>query len=299
MKHIKGKDLNLMMVFAALWKQRNVTIAAQTIGMTQPALSRALGRLRVELNDPLFVRAARGIVPTAKAMQIADEILGTLAALERIYSNEKQFHPASFCDVMTILTSDYFETIAAKSLLPVLAKEAPGLILNFRSGVGVVPKDAMEKGEIDLVVAGIYETLPEGFYQQKILTDRYRSAIRMGHPLKNLTIQNFVKLPHILVTPKGDLSGIVDVSLKKIGRKRHVAVGFSNFLSAGWMIAHTDHVLSAPGKMIECLKEFLPIRDFPTPVSLPNLELYQVWHARSHHNAAHRWLRQKIIECCC
>lgn len=298
MRHILGKDLNLLLVFSALWRERNVTKAARVVGMTQPALSRALARLRTEFSDPLFVRVARGVSPTDRAARIAESIVGLLETAEGIYTSEDRFRPESFEGNITISSNDYFQTIAASRLIPRLTKEAPGLALNFITGDGAVPKDAMEKGSINLHIAGIYESLPEGFYHQKLLTDRYRSAVRKGHPVKTLTTEQFAKLSHVLVTPKGDLSGIVDVALKKLGKRRRVAVGSSNFLSAGWMIAHSDFVLSAPGRLIDSLKEFLPLRDFPTPVTIPTLELFQVWHARTHLDPVHRWIRQKISEGC-
>lgn len=295
MKHITGKDLNLLLVFAALWRERNVTKAAQAIGMTQPALSRALGRLRHEFSDPLFVRVARGVAPTDRAVSIADTVVNLLASVDGIYSSDR-FNPKSFRGVITIATSDYFEVISATALIPKLAKEAPGITLSFRAASGVIPKEAMEKGDIDLVISGANHILAEGFYKQKILTDPYKSAVGKNHPQKKITLDQFAKLSHVLVTPRGDLTGVVDSALENMGKRRRVVTGFSNFLSAGWAIAHTDFVLSAPGQIIDRLKEFLPIRDFSTPVPIPDLELFQIWHSRTHHDPAHRWLRQKIID---
>ncbi len=297
MRHIIGKDLNLLLVFAALWRERNVTKAAKTIGMTQPALSRALGRLRVEFSDPLFVRVARGVSPTDRAMGIAETIADLLEAAEGVYASEGKFRPGSFKDTVTISTNDYFQTLAATRLIPRIAKEAPGMALNFLTGDGAIPKEALERGNVDLVIAGIYENLPEGFYHQKILTDRYRSAVRRDYPSKTLTVEQFAKLSHVLVTPRGDLKGIVDNALEKLGKQRRVVIGSSNFLSAGWVVAHSDFVLSAPGRIIDSLCEYLPLRDFPTPVPIPHLELFQVWHSRTHHDPAQKWLRQRISEC--
>lgn len=294
MRHIIGKDLNLLIVFAALWRERNVTKAAQAVGMTQPALSRALGRLRHEFSNPLFVRASRGVAPTDRAIAIADTIINLLASMGGIYSSSK-FNPRSFRGVITIATTDYFEVIAATTLIPELAKEAPGITISFRAASGLIPKESMEKGEIDLVVSGASHVLPEGFYKQKILADPYRSAVSQNHPQKKMTLDNFTKLSHVLVSPRGDLTGIVDTVLEDLERRRRVVTGFSNFLSAGWTIAHTDFVLSAPSQIIDRLKEFLPIRDFPTPIEIPDLELFQIWHSRTNHDPVHRWFRQKII----
>ena len=297
MEHIRGKDLNLLLVFLALWRERNVTKAAKAIGITQPAMSRSLARLRGEFSDPLFVRGAKGVVPTDRAARLAESIVGLLEMAEGVYAADL-FDPAAFKGVVTIASTDYFETIAAPNLIPKLTREAPGLTLNFRTNHGSVPKDAMERGEIDLVVSGIYENLPEGFYHQKLLSDRYRSAVRKNHPLKSVTAEQFAQLSHVLVTPKGDLAGIIDSALAKLKKKRRVVVGTPSFLSAAWTVAHSDFALSAPGRLIDSLKEFLPLRDFPTPVPVPQLNLFQIWHMRTHHDPAHKWLRQRVREYC-
>ena len=240
------------------------------------------------------MRVSRGVAPTDRAVGIADTIINLLASMEGVYSSRK-INPHSFRGIITIATTDYFEVIAATTLIPGLAKEAPGITISFRTASGIIPKEEMEKGDIDLVVSGANHVLSEGFYKQKILTDPYISAVRKTHPQKKITLENFAKLSHVLVTPRGDLTGIVDSALENLGKRRRVVTGFSNFFSAGWTIAHTDFVMSAPSQIIDRLKEFLPIRDFPTPVSIPDLDLFQIWHSRTHHDPVHSWFRQRII----
>jgi DNA-binding transcriptional LysR family regulator len=179
-----------------------------------------------------------------------------------------------------------------------LFKEAPGITLNFRTGVGTIPKEGLEKGEVDLVVSGIYETLPDGFYRQKLLIDHYRSAVRRDHPLKSVSAEEFAQLSHVLVTPRGDLSGVVDQALLKIGKKRKVAVGSASFLSAALAVTETDFVFSAPGLLIERLKDLMQLRDFETPLTLPRLDIYQVWHARTQSDPALKWMRQRFLDWC-
>ncbi len=300
MRHIKGKDLNLLTVFAALWRERNVTKAAKAIGMTQPALSRALSRLRSDFKDPLFVRVARGVTPTERAAELAPSIVSLVDSLEPIYDGGARFDPSRLERVFNIATNDYFESIAATNLLPSLQQEAPGVSLTFRPGQGAIPKEAMERGEVDLMISSISEVLAEGFYLQKLLTDHYRSAVRAMHPMRNskMTLDEFCRWPHALVTPRGDLKGIVDDALKKKNAKRHVAIGSPNFLSAGWAVAHTDCIVTAPGLFIDRLMGLLQLRDFETPVNIPSLELFQVWHARTQQDPAQKWFRQKIKEAC-
>ena len=296
MRYIKGKDLNLLLIFDALWRERNVTAAAKVVGISQPALSRALSRLRDEFGDPLFVRSSRGVTPTQRAAEIAESIVDTVASLHLIYSPDVHFDPAKLKRVFTLVSTDYFESIAVEKLIPIILREAPNISLNFRTSLGAIPKDAMESGEVDLTIVGIFEKIPEGFYHQKILEDNYRSVVRSDHPMKNISLDSFVKYPHVLMTPSGDLHGIVDDALSKLKRQRQIAIGSSNFLSAGWMVAKTDLILTAPGRVIDQLKDRLPLQDFKTPVQTPRLDLYQIWHARTNHDPAQKWLRTKINE---
>lgn len=298
MKHIRGKDLNLLMVFSALWRERNVTRAAKSIGMTQPALSRALGRLRVEFGDPLFVRSSSGVSPTPRATELSSGLLNVMESLEKVYSPLEKFDPSRIKRVFQIVTTDYFETLAVRRLIPIILKEAPGISLSFRPTDGSIPRDALEKGDVDLCVVGVFERLGEGLHSQKIIHDRYCSVARASHPVRNWDLESFIQYPHVLMTPKGDMRGIVDDALNKKSKSRHIAMGCSNFLSAGWSISSTDMVLTAPERVVDQMVEQLPLRKFETPVKLPHLDIFQVWHARSDRDLAHQWLRQNIAEVC-
>ena len=297
MKHIRGKDLNLLPVFVALWRERNVTRAAKSLGMTQPALSRALARLRVEFADPLFVRVSRGVSPTERAEEIGRELGSLIESMDSLYKPGSRFDPAGLERVFTLVTTDYFESIAAARLIPRILKEAPGVSINFRTHAGAIPREGLERGEVDLAVAGVYERIPEGFFAQKILVDHYWSVVRAKHPMKKSSVDQFTKYPHILMTPKGDLRGIVDEALDRLGLQRRIAIASSNFLSAGWAVASSDLILTAPRLVIEQMKERLPLRDFPVPVKLAQLDIFQVWHGRTHRDPAHQWLRSLIAEC--
>lgn len=296
MRYIRSKDLNLLMVFQALWQERNVTKAALAIGCSQPSLSRALARLRHDLGDPLFVRVPGGMAPTNRAKEIAESVCGSLDIIEKVYSPTPSLDLKKIEQVVTVATSDYFEVIAAVKLIPALTKAAPGLSINFRNHTGAIPKAEMERGEIDLVVSGLYEGLPEGFYQQSLLVDHYRSARSKNaySPTEKVEISEFVSLRHVLVTPKGDLHGAVDAALAKLKKSRKVAIGSSHFLSAGLIAAESDLILTAPGLIIENMKKYLPLLDFPTPVKIPPLKLLQVWHGRSQRDPLLKWFRQFV-----
>jgi DNA-binding transcriptional LysR family regulator len=286
------------MVFSALWRERNVTRAAKSIGMTQPALSRALSRMRVEFGDPLFVRSSSGVSPTARAIELSIELLTVIDSLEKVYSPGEKFDPSRIKRVFQIVTTDYFETLAVRRLIPIILKEAPGISLSFRPTDGSIPRDALEKGDADLCVSGVFERLGEGLHSEKIIHDRYCSVVRSTHPVKKWDLESFVLYPHVLMTPKGDMRGIVDDALNKKSKSRHIAIGCSNFLSAGWSISSSDMVLTAPEGVLDQMVEQLPLRKFDTPVKLPHLDIFQVWHARSDRDPAHQWLRQNIAAAC-
>ncbi|MFM8314065.1 MAG: LysR family transcriptional regulator, partial [Deltaproteobacteria bacterium] len=150
MVNIKNIDLNLLVVFGALCTEKNTTKAAQRLGLSQPAISHALARLRQQLNDPLFVRASRGLVATQRALELEKPVVHLLSQLDSLLTGPSVFTPRTARNVFRIATTDYFEQIALPKLLNVLEKEAPDVTVVSRPTLGSLPKTELENGHYDL-----------------------------------------------------------------------------------------------------------------------------------------------------
>ena len=286
-------DLNLLRIFEALANERNATRAARQVHLSQPAFSHALARLRRALGDPLFVRTPRGMVPTPRALELEPVVRDVLARVALI-TERTDFDAATCARAFRIATTDYYEHIAFPRLAAELVRSAPRATIVSRPTGGELPRTELEEGSVDLAIAGFFGALPAGFYQQKLFDDTFSCVVRRDHPVvrKRLSLAQYTKLPHVLISPGGDLRGVVDEALTAAGARRHVAVAPSSFLSAGRIVADSDAVLTAPRRVAETYCRELPVRMLPPPLSLPGFTVVQVWHERQHRDDAHTWLRR-------
>ncbi len=294
--NIKSKDLNLLVLFKVLYEELNVSSAANRLNLSQPALSHKLNKLRHEFADPLFVRAARGLTPTPKAISISADILQLVSSLEGFYQHQSGTDFLTQADRLVIYSTDYIESILLPDLLSVLAEQAPAVQLVMRHTQGVLPKQQLERGDCDLAIAGFYRDLPESFYQQKLQTEDFVVLMRRQHPFaKQLDLDNYCQARHIVTTLTGDLDGLVDQELAGSGLARQVCVGLSGFLSPAHLVAKNDVLLTCLKSVADIAQKANPdLRIVPCPVTLPQVQISQVWHSRTQDDPLRRWLRQQI-----
>lgn len=286
-------DLNLLKVFVAVDEYRHVTRAANAIGLTQPALSHALNRLREALGDSLFVKTTKGMVPTPRAEALRIPAREVLEKIHRELLGGKTFEPRALERTFRLRTTDMVEGLLFPPLLKTLEKEAPLVRVSSRSSAFSLPKEEMEKGECDLAIAGFFGDLPDGFYQQKLFSDEFLCAVREKHPRlgkkKKVSEEEYIHERHLLIAPGGELQGRVDKKLK-----RFVAAGVGSFHVSGWILGEGDMVLTAPSRLITQWREILPLHTFAPPVAVSGITVVQAWHERQHRDPAHRWLREKV-----
>lgn len=299
-------DLNLLTVFRALDEARSVTRAAKALGVSQPALSHALRRLREAFDDAMFVRTPSGMVPTPRAETLAPIIRETLARVERdILGRGDAFRPETLTRTFRVQATDFVEALLVPKLLETLRIAAPSVSVSlvptqFGRFGPTLPREPLFSGACDLAIAGYSSDLPDGFYQQRLFVDRFACAVRKGHPRiaakRKLTLDTYCEIPHVLIAPGGELRGAVDRALDRVRRTRRVAVGVSGFLVAGFIVSRTDAVLTAPSRLIALLAESLSLAMFEPPIALTQVQVVQAWHARNHEDAAHKWLRETLRE---
>lgn len=290
------RDLNLLRIFAALWLDRNVSKAAKRLGLSQPALSHALSRLRDDMNDEVFVRSGRGVTPTPRAEIWAPKVLSALANLEEALSEAEVFSPQKANGRITIVGTDLIEYMLFPKLLALLAKEAPDIVLVSRPSDGTFPKSEMERGAIDFAIAGFFNNIPEGFYKVQAGIDPYMTMTRKNHPFinKKLDLGTYQQLSHLLTSPQGDLSGIVDHALAKVRAKRRVVAGVTTFQVIGKLISDTDFCATLPRSMAIELAKLFGLSTYEPPVKLEPIRLNMIWHHRIHTSPLHQWIRKEI-----
>lgn len=288
-------DLNLLKLFEALVKERSVTRAGQKLGLSQPAASRRLGRLRRLLNDRIVVRTAQGLELTPRAEALSDPIARLLEGARSIVT-PSTFEPSMASGRLTIAINDHMTLLFIPKLLSKLAHLAPGLDLEVPpvSGDNI---NLVTQGEADLAI-GVYDKLPARFHQRFLYDDDLVCLISRDHPLidQPLTLENFVSLPHISVIITGYGSNAIDQALENKGLSRRVAVRLPHFLAAPMLVAQSDMILSLPRRLAQRIALSAPVEIFELPLEINRFTPSMIWHERHHDDPAHSWLRQLIVE---
>lgn len=289
-------DLNLVFVAESLYRHANVSRAARELGVTQSAVSHALGKLRAHFQDPLFVRVAKGVAPTdgARALRPAIE---ELAAKGRALSTRREtFDPAKIRGRFTIASTDFLEILLMPRLLTRLQREAPEVQVSLQPTGGELPRAELQSGVVDVACAGFYRDLPEGFFQASLFEDEFAVGCRASHPLakhKTLGLRRFLEANQALFTLKGDFKVAAS---KGRGTDRRIVYGSYSFTGMAWILTRTDLVLSAPRLLLAQYAAHFPIRIFEHPRPPAKLQMRMVWHALTHQDPAKAWLRRVVKE---
>ena len=295
MHRMESIDLNLLVALDALLQEGSVTQAARRVGLSTPAMSHALARLREQLGDPVLVRAGRGMVPTPRAEALRARVHSVLAEARQALAPERPFVARELTREVVIHASDYVLTVLGLALDRVLRAEAPALRLRF---VPNSPDDASElrDGGSDLAV-GIYGELPQEMRSRPLLTDRFVCVVRGDHPTvgKRLTLEQYLRLAHIQVAPRGKPGGHVDEVLRLGGHPRTVARAVPYFITALQLTAQTDYVLTVSERIARQLAPTLGLRVLEVPVEVRPYALSLVWHPRFDGDAGHRFVREALV----
>lgn len=295
--NLAGIDLNLLVIFDALMAERNVTRAALRVGLTQPATSHALTRLRGLFNDQLFVRTPKGMVPTTLAEEIAGVIRSALDQVESVLTAERPFEPSQSNRVFTIGLSDYAAFLLLPGLLERIEGRAPNVRLVVRSTSHVLGLAMIEANEVELI-AGNFPEPPAHMSEELLCLEEFVCAGRGDHPYlnDNLSVEAYLALRHLHVSLKGEPQGYLDDIIRSRGLRRQVVVTVGHFLLAPFLLSSTDAVATEPRRIMEPLGKLLNLKLIPPPVDIPPFEVTQVWHKRHDPDRGHTWLRDLIRE---
>jgi DNA-binding transcriptional LysR family regulator len=286
-------DWNLLRLMAVLYRTENVSRAAEELGLSQSAVSHALGRLRAQFGDPLFVRTSRGVVATEVALALRAEVEDVVRRAGALSERRRGgFDPATVEGRVTIATTDYFEITVLARLIPLLAVEAPGVQLSIRPAGTSLPKEDLERRRVDLAIAGFYAAVPEGFYQSKVLEDTFRTAIprAIHRPAGPPDEDEFMAARHALVTIEGDFADRIATK----GRARMFRYGTTSFSSLAWILADGGLWLTAPGLLLERYSEHFPLVVHPCPLPTPPIVVRMIWHERSNDDPLQAWFRERL-----
>lgn len=288
-------DLNLLKLFDALLKEGSVTRAGVRLGLSQPAASRGLGRLRRLLNDKLLVRTANGWELTPRAIALSGPVTKLLDDARAIVA-PSEFHPSNASGRFTIATADHLALLLIPLLVSKLASLAPGIDLVMPAPVGD-NVDLIAQGGADLAI-GSFQGLPARFYCRPLYNEDFVCVVRKNHPVvaEKLTLENFVSLPHLSVIITGQGRSAVDDALSQHGLTRRIAVRTPHFLVAPMIVAESDLILSIPRRLAHRIARSAPIEILEPPIKIQPFTPSIIWHERQHYDPANVWLRNQIVE---
>ena len=290
-------DLNLLVVFQQLIQQRRVARVAEQLGITQPAVSNALARLRKLLDDPLFTRTPAGMQPTPLAEQLAEPVARALELLHGALNQRSSFAPAHSERVFTIGMTDIGEIYFLPRLMDAIAQAAPGVSVSTVRNAAVKLKEEMEAGHVDLAI-GLLPQLRSGFFQRRLFTQRYVCLFREGHRLdkRRVSLREFSAAEHVVVVSAGTGHGKVDELLERSGVRRTVRLTVPHFVAVGHILQHTDMVATVPERLAQALIEPFGLAFSAHPAKLPEISINLFWHAKVHKDPANQWLRDLLFE---
>jgi len=297
--NIHGIDLNLLLAFEALMDERQVSRAANRVGLSQPAFSNAIGRLRIRLEDPLFVRTSQGMMPTPRAERIAGPIRSALAQIRQTFEAPQTFDPSASAQRFRIGLSDDVEL----RLVPLLARSISSGDLQMQTRrldwLFTVPEGELRNGTLDLAVGYFPDAryLSSSFVMETLSEENNLVIARRGHSMwkRKLTLERFTQLNHAAVIYRNQPWGLIDNELVARGLRRRLKLALPHCLSVLHAVASSDLVACIQESVVTSFGDGLDLLSCAEPLGLPPFALRMVWHRQRNDDPAQMWLRRLIV----
>ncbi len=295
MTDTSGIDLNLLRVMQVVDQEGSVTRAAQLLGLSQPAISNSLARLRRTLGDQLFVRSTHGMEATPRARRVLNTLDLAMGLIRQGLRDGTEFDPAGAEEEFNLLISDLGEMVYLPALMAHLQLHAPGCRVRVRQLARGGYAEALEAGLADLAVG--YLPHPRSSLRSRLLfTDGFVCMVRAGHPLLNakMTVESYAALSHIAVSRAGAREGIVSNALAALGVERRIALVMPHFAAAACVVAASDLAVTVPSRLVQA-QSAAGVVGVELPFDVPRIEVALYWHERLQEDAASRWLRSAFV----
>ena len=292
-------DLNLLVALDALLRERSVTRAARQVGLSQPAMSRALGRLRDLLDDPILVRAGHAMVPTPRALAAMAPLGASLEAIRRTLEPPESFDPRTSRRSFELGAIDTTQVAVLPRLLDAVSREAPGVEVASRPLASAAETfQQLSAGTRDLAI-GRYEAVPGGIRREVLYQDRAVCVVRRGHPRirGRLTLRRYLAEAHLasVAVATAEQPFTIEGLLAERGLERRIACTVENLAVAPLVVSRTDLICTAMRETVAPFAQKLGVRLLEPPLPFPELNLHLVWHERNDRDNGHAWLRETLL----
>ncbi|MBB5469799.1 DNA-binding transcriptional LysR family regulator [Paraburkholderia sp. CI2] len=296
-------DLNLLVVLEALWTERHVGRAAERLHLSQSATSHALSRLRTAFADQLFIRHPRGIEPTPLAIELMPRVAAVLESVRLVASPRGPFDPARVQAMLSVAATDHAILTVIAPVLAGVQAAAPGVVLRLRPADSESALRMLDAGDLDIVLgSGSFAQIPQRFDCQLVHTERFVGIARKGHPALvkrgkklHMELDDFARLPHILVSPRGDTRGAVDDALEAVGRTRKVSATCPSFLAAPFMVGASQSIAVIAERVALRMQDPAQLSLFELPLALPSWEVLVIRARGRANEPAVQWITNMMI----
>ena len=303
--NIANVDLNLLVYLDVLLREKNVTRAAEELGISQPAMSNGLKRIRELFSDPILVRTSDGMTPTERAKELQPLIRSVINASEQVILPKSSFDPKSSNRIFRIMASDYGETTLIPVLLTELSKKAPTIRLDIMTPSDVSFPD-VERGKVDLVI-NRFDNLPLSFHQSLLWNDGFSCVVNSKNPIRKLwNLDTYLKAKHVWVSKTGMGVGVgvspdtfqklgwVDDALEKIGKKRNISIFTRHYQAALILGGQENLIVTLPSKAAMQVQDNKSFSVLEPPFHIPKMQLKMLWSPLLQNDPGHKWMRQLI-----
>ncbi|VVE12245.1 LysR family transcriptional regulator [Pandoraea aquatica] len=302
-------DLNLLVVFQHLYNARRVSRVAEALGVTQPAVSNSLARLRKLFNDELFIRTSRGMLPTPMATELAEPVAAALDALHGVFNRQLAFDPATSQRAFQIAMTDIGEVHFLPKLMHALGERAPGITISTVRNTAVNLREEMAAGQVDLAVGHLPDLSAE-FFQRRLFRQKYVCMFRPGHPLDRVTTsarskktpmarmtrEDFERAEQVMVVAAGTGHGQVDEFMARAHVQRNIRLRVPHFVALADILHATDLIATVTEKFAQRSAQHFGLRYVDHPLDIPDVQINLFWHARYHREPASQWMRTLLFE---
>jgi DNA-binding transcriptional LysR family regulator len=300
--NITAVNLNLLLAFEALLEEQSVSRAATRIGLSQPAMSNALARLREVFGDPLFQRKSRGMRATARALELAGPVRNGLTQLRSAFAERPRFDPSASTRSFRIAMTDYAELVLLGPLLRSVGRASPAVQIVIRrvERIFAAPEAELRAGTFDAAIGFFPEAnaLDPRTRSLDLFAEENVCIARKGHPLmrKRFTLREFASAGHVGVFYRDDTVGLVDNILAGHGLRRRLQAATPHFLSAVFVVAESDLIAVVPAGLAARFRKPLGLEIRKVPVLLPTFHMRLLWYEQSSEDPAQQWLRSEIVQ---
>ena len=290
-------DMNLLKVLSVLYEERNVTRAGERLGRTQSAISNSLRKLRETIGDPLFVRGPDGLVPTAKARQLEQQVHEIIRATDRCLTDGSAFEPESASGRFRLGAPDRLSLPVVLPFIETLGQRAPNIAVDVTTTDREEALVLLDSGQLD-VATGWFATPPSRFRTELLFREGFVCLFRRGHPISKTNgpvgLDEILSYPHLKVSAAGDPRAMFDIMLTRIGHERHIMISVSNFTMVPSILRTNDMIGVFTHRVASHLAKEFKLATLPVPMEIGPVDEYIVWHNRNDRDEQQAWIREQI-----